>query len=329
MVENKITVVQPYIKGLPDHAIYLSIIYNEEDQNKWILNNYIHVTCNQNYMQRGFLGFDFYIDYNNCPYIIKNDIPYQMLSQDKTKLHAQLIRLIDSGYSMQVSLDESKILNRQFTNEEKNSFHNNFLYGYDCERKKFSLGFFDKDGRYVFGEIDFGLFHNTFCANEFQKFEIIKHKLNRHYLIDIKAIKRQLIEFLESYNVRELRERYVADNASPYKAFGLDVYTVMANYYEDVILGNIDLDIRPTFLLKERMMCMIRRLQYFEEHGQTKIENSLSIYRMIHSIISKCHNKILYSYVSKNMKKLKGVSEEVLHIRRLEKEAIEGLIKVI
>lgn len=328
MIKNRIAVFEPYIKGLPDHAIYLSMINNEEERNKWILNNYVHITCNQNYLQRETLGFDFYIDYNNCPYIIRDDIPYQILAQDKSKLHAQLIELIDAGYAMQVSLNEDKISNRQFTNAGKVSFHNNFLYGYDNGRKIFLLGFFDKDGRFIFGEIGYDLFYDTFCANEFQRFEIIKYQPNYHYLIDLKMMKRQFMEFSKSYNIRELRERYVINHASPYKAFGLDVYIVMADYYKDVLSENIILDIRPTFMLKERIMCMIKRLEYLRDYEQVKAEKSLNTYKAIYSIVNKCHSKILYSYISKSMKQL-NVSKDVLRIRELEGEALEEIMDAL
>lgn len=308
-MENILPVSYPFVRGLPDHAFYLSVIGDNSE--KWIGNQYINITCNKNFNERKVLGFDFYIDYNKCPYINVSEIPACIIEHSEEALWKLVCDLIDDGYYLAVGLDENLIYNRQYYQSGQPVYHNNFIYGYDNERVY--LGGFNRVGKYIFEPIEKKLFLKTFKVDENIKLIVIKTVGNERYDINEKYILRCLKDYISGTDLAEEYAYVIPMEASTKKAFGWNVYEYMIDYYSSLEDTGLNKDHRPLFMMGEQKKCMIKRLEILEKRWDISLITEKNMAFKLHQELEKALNyflKYMYTHDKKCLAKVKLKLEE-------------------
>ena len=307
----------PYVRGLPDHAFYQSIIIKEEELNNWLSNSYIHVTCNENFVERKVLGFDFFVNYRECPYIDLSYVPSIVIPRDK--IWESLCNLVDADYYIALFLDENIVPNRQFYKSGIVSYHNNLFYGYDDENAY--LGCFDKNGKYIFEALNKKLFLDALVMNENRKFEVISKISNERYSVNVQFILHSLKEYLDGENIAERYSYKIPDNASPYKAYGWRVYLYMIEFYSSLAETGMDPDVRPLFMMIEHKKCMIRRLE-MQSGGRELYDKVMYLMKKLDISL-----KYLLKYtLSKEKNNLIKLTDNLKECAELEKMLLKKII---
>ena len=326
----KLDVRYPFVRGLPDHAFFLSAIADERKVNNWIANQYIHVTCNKNFLERKKIGFDFYLDYFRCPYLEIGYVPLCLIGNTVKEWWDVIRTLVSNKHYIALFLDENIIPNSQFYQQGKKSYHNNFVYGYD--ENAVLLGSFNKVGKYIFDKIPLKLFLKALVIDESRRLQIIKRIENDRYGINLQVIINSLKDYIEGVEVSKKYDYIIMDQASEWKAYGWEVYKFLIQYYRTLKETNLNLDIRPLFMLVEHKKCMLARIDLLKNSVSFDIVKYSNDFRVLQE---ESHRALLYAlkymYVPKEQyldiiaKKLKfcGEKEKEVYpvlINSLEKE---------
>ena len=326
-MENKIVLRYPYVRGLPDHAIYTSAIIDSRYLNNWIANHYIHITCNKNFVERGVSGFDFFIDYKKCPYLDINIIPGEIESTFKEDLWMKLCGIVNEGYIIQLFLRENLLENRQFTNMKDTIIHNNCLYGYDDNFAY--LGFFDKRGKYDFGKLHKDIFMNALIVDKENPLIIAKQIENRRYKINLEYIVNSLIDFVKSFDLANKYDYPIGETASEQKAFGIEVYNYLSAYYLEMNKETLLKDIRPLFMLGEREKCMLYRLKSIENEFGIDLNEFKPVFTEYQEKMKLCSNLFIKYKINNDGRLLKHIADELIKIGISEKQSLLKLISVL
>lgn len=321
-----IPLVYPILRGLPDHAIYTAGLVSEIYRNNWISNQYIHMTCNKNFKERKCLGFDFFVDYQKCPYYLMGQIPGSILQGiEKSSLWILLQDCLDNNYFVQLFLDESKLDNRQFTGAQRMKVHNNCLYGYDNE--KVYLGYFNKHGKYEYGSIFKESFLKYLVVNDSAPFIIAKQIENNTYKINLRYIRDSLEDYCASVDLAVKNDYPIKDTASPYKAFGIEVYKYAAWYYKSLTKEELPLDIRPLFMLEERFSCMLQRVSNISKLLHINLSYFLKQYEELLRKQQISKNLLLKYFCTQDEKCLYTISDNLLEMADKEYSVLKSMLK--
>lgn len=325
--QNKLKVEYPFVRGLPDHAFFLSAIGDQELADKWISNQYIHITCNKNFVERNVLGFDFYLDYKRCPYLEIAYLPDCIVQKDRNSVWDLLCKLIDNQYYIALGLDENIIPNRQYYNCGIPRYHNHFIYGYSEDG--IYVGCFNKVGKYIFDYIDKELFFDALLLSEERKLQVIRRIENRRYDLNLKFIIRSLIDYI---NGEELPRKYdfvIPDQVSDWKAFGWKVYPYLIEYYSTLHETGMDIDLRPIFMMMEHQKCMVKRIELIRKSYDIDLsDQSIGFMELRKELDIALKYLIKYS-ISQNTKALNAVVTKLDFCMVQEKKIYDKLINCL
>lgn len=314
----------PDVRGLPDHAFFLSSILDDKEVDKWLSNQYIHITCNKNFVERNTLGFDFFMDYYRCPYLEISYLPNVLVRDDREKTWDLLKQLLEENYYIALSMDENIVPNRQFYQCGKATYHNNFLYGYDESRVY--LGCFDRIGKYIFEALPIELFLRALWIDEEHKLRLSKRVKNDRYDINNIYIYRSLEDYIRGTDLEQEYAYCVSDRVSKTKAYGWNVYEYMMEFYFTLNCTGIELDLRPIFMLIEQKRCMLKRLEVLECNVNVSTKEYQADYiNMVKELNIALNYLIKYSFCGK-IDCLKRASEKIGICREKEKNLFSDLI---
>ena len=315
--------IEPFVRGLPDHAIYTSIISNSRYLHNWIANHYISITCNKNILERKTPGFDFFVDYYKCPYLDISKMPGEFALFYSDNIWDKLCEILDNGYIIQLALEESRMTNRQGSNLPYENIHNNCLYGYD--RTCAYLGFFNKNGIYEYEKCPKEIFLKSLRVNKSCPLILAKPVINSTYKIEIEYIIQSLYDFLNSVNIASKYDYPIKEEASRYKAFGLEVYDYLRYYYEMLMTTNLKIDKRPLFLLKERKKCMILRLNILGDVENNRVNMYLEEYKNLEKKLKIACNLVVKYEITRKEKCLENVCDIMKIIYNTEKDIVSEI----
>lgn len=314
----------PYVRGLPDHAFYLSSILDDSEVDKWLSNQYIHMTCNKNFIERNTLGFDFYMDYYRCPYLEISYLPNVLIGNDKKKVWELLKKMLEDNYYIALSMDENIVPNRQFYQCGKKTPHNNFLYGYDDFNVY--LGCFDRIGKFIFETFPVEHFLEALWIDEEHKLRLSRRVKNSRYDVNNAYICRSLEDYIRGTDLEQEYAYVVLDGVSKKKAYGWNVYKYMMEFYSTLSDTGIEVDFRPIFMLVEQKKCMLKRLNILDSSINLSTKEYTDVYLNIVKELNIALNYLIkYSFCGKT-DCLKKVSEKIGKCKEIEKELFSELL---
>ena len=150
------TICKPSVKSYLHHAHPLCLLETDERSKDYLVNNFLHIYSKTNTTSDGRveLLIDFYSydgPYPRYPYVSTSWLPQDLLSCFGGNIVEQLCCLMETGYVVEVTIDEYYV-------SQKHAFgkislpHPNLLYGFDRDRRVFfSQGF---DANWLFRPID-------------------------------------------------------------------------------------------------------------------------------------------------------------------------------
>ena len=147
----------PDITAYPHHAHLYSIMNGIDKYEKyklpWLSNNYVQLEYESDNLDFS-IGFDILPLLENCPWLIKDSISHEMISEKWDDIIDFLIDAINVNYYIYIEVDEFYI--KEYDNyKKKHLSHTILIYGYDEEVKEFYVADFYKDRKYYFAKVTF------------------------------------------------------------------------------------------------------------------------------------------------------------------------------
>lgn len=321
---NKLKVEYPFLRGLPDHAFFLSAMGEQELTDKWIANQYIHITCNENFIERNVLGFDFYLDYKRCPYLEISYLPNCVVQKDRNSIWNLICKLIDNQYYIALGLDENIIPNRQYFGCGIPRYHNHFIYGY--KEDGIYVGCFNKVGKYIFDYIDKSLFFDALLLSEERKLQVVRRTENKRYELNLDFIIRSLTDYIDGVDLPKKYDFIIPDQVSDWKAFGWKVYPYLIEYYSTLHKTGMEIDFRPVFMMVEHQKCMVKRIELIGQKFDISLSDESQAFINLQRELDVALKYILKYTLSKNMNALDNAVSKLESCMIQEKRAYDSLI---
>lgn len=332
LTEKKLLLTPPPITSYPLFANLLGVILNNEAAYSWYYNYFIQL-----YGAIGSDGLPLYFNgvdlWEKCPFVDMQKIHRDYVEQNWDSVTDFLIDSLNSGYYSYYSANRFyiKVFDKYHQQHDK---HQTFIYGYDLEKKEFSIADFYKDYSYTLATASFeeveDSYNNIHLSDmidwNYGYIWQIKPK-NTDYQFDMELLKILLEDYLHSKNSVDSYEEHTK------RKKGGIVYGV-ANY--DLIVSFIDLvlqekqmpDIRPLHVMFDHKSIMVERIKFLDENGYLmESEASLSAYGELKNDFLKIRNRIIKSfYTNTFIEAIKASREKLLEIKNKECRALENLI---
>lgn len=253
---KKLPIKEPDVTVYPHHAHLLAIyngIYNDDDYKfVWYCTNYVQLEYCANNLDFS-NAFDILPLLENCPWLIKDSISYNMINDNWKSIIYFIIASINQGYYIYIELNEFFISAYDNYNKKYIS-HTLLIYGYDDIKEIFHIADFFHEGRYSFQKASFDEIYKAYTnkPSDFlcgvylyrqQERNYLQYTYNRSVLID------NLEDYINSVNSqkRNVMLNFKRVNLQQdIKYFGIDIYDKVC--YE--IINSDKIDLRKLYLLK-------------------------------------------------------------------------------
>lgn len=317
----------PLITSLPRHAYYISAVSSKQDFWLWFHNNYLQLYCRTDYFGA---WFDFYV-FNPliyCPNISNYRIPRDFIYNRFDSISDFIIFSLEHDYYVYLTLDEYYLpeANRYQT---ENFPHANLIYGYNTNKQTFNLAGFLKKGKYSSIEVSFSDFENSYHSVPLDSYDSVMcfKAIDNHWSFDIDMLINLFEDFILSKNTSErCREVGYLRNC----LFGLEVYNVLQEYLNKVILKEFKLEIKPFHILYDHKKCISDKLVFLKENLHLDIpENILREYKAIYEVTLLTRNLVIKCALTKDNNILNKVSQNLLFIKKHEQLIFKKLLELL
>lgn len=320
-----------------EHALPMSIIYNERKLIPWINENFINISCvdfgknmNFDYCGNGFIFGGAYadafadlfyidaIDYNCC-----NDI----------NILSAIINRIDNGYYTIL------ILNQKFLSANVNdNIHSSMIYGYDKDKQIFyslnmdSKGIF-KEIEYKFDEIEEAfrnIFNIPFAPENKFPIQFIQLKWNRNnYPFNLKIFNSELKNYINGENsdsnIFNAEHNYWI--MRDYLVFGINIYDSYIKACKKAYNGDYNL-IYPNFhFLYEHKLNMYEKFSFISKEFNSTEEFKFytNKYYQVVEYTQQLRLLFLKFNATQNKEILQDISKMLIQIKEDEFEIVTNL----
>lgn len=273
----------------------MGINLDNNEYTEWLMNNYIHISFDQNAdITQVYLDYAVLPSKNMC-------YEYAHASQflDITYLPAKVIaecdvvsylkNCIENGYYVAIAQDEYHIPNRKYFHR-KHRFHHNLYYGYDVEDECFNiLGY---GTAFAASKLPV---KESYRAGVSKEANIILYRRNMSeipFTFSIDSFIKALSDYLQGHVPYEYMRSLIG---FPPLVYGLKVYDSLAE--TDKGLWVACFDNRAAFLLYEHSVLWNKRIGFLQQKGYIKKNSSIKAIAKELLLISE---KLLF-FVQKNM----------------------------
>lgn len=274
----------PMITGYVHHGHVLSILAHYPESSDWFYSNYIQLYCHRNFKdssvpfnffiydeliyeadkQRYTTGLSHYL--NSIPWLSAEKISRQRILQMGRDCVSFLKECIHAECYIFTYIDEFFIPHTPFY--QKNRFaHQVLIFGYDDEAGTFQVADFIQDRnqtKYTQFDVPYEHMAQGFSqvelAGEHRQYTyLLRYRPHTVYPFDLQHACRQLSAYVNSGNsYHDMR------NMQPpiELAFGMESYSCLENYLEQLRQDRIAFDVRPFHIMWEHKTCMQARLDH-------------------------------------------------------------------
>lgn len=282
-MQNKQLKVQipPKIKSYLPIAFISSIAYANQQDNSWILNNFIQLFIPEGRMKLESFPFQDFMYYDQNEFQV-NDMNDHNFRFKKESFVDDIIYWIDHNNYPIVYVDEYEIPKTRFY-KKKHKLHSHLVYGYDRDEKEFMAINFLKNNSMDEFQISFDVLENAFFSEStrdlyekdleswnsrdtYHRVVLIRYLTNRGPYYD------HGINF--EYIKNELKNYYLSVNSSDYTCYftgklkgtwGMDIYAKVVAYMQE---DRPKFDYRIFHMIYEHKFYMLDRLKRMEKNNE-------------------------------------------------------------
>lgn len=284
---HKLPIVYPIITSYNHHAHLLSIIGAYKETYPWVMSNYVNVFCHRDNIKHSFC--DFYFPMPNevrapelCPWILSQKISADLFQSTKLDILDFVLNCIDQKTYVHIMIDYFYVeQTARYQNTHRN--HDLLIYGYDKKQEILYCSdfLFSNLQKYTFSHISFSALREGFMNCKLDKssgylkgqFYLYKMREAKHVRYRFNPI--HIVNALKQYVNSDIPEYWlihnIRDNLDD-RAFGLDVYDVLAEHVEIVKRNQLGyIDIRLFYVLYDHKKIMKHRFEYLMEVDEKNI----------------------------------------------------------
>ncbi len=343
---HKLPIVYPIITSYNHHAHLLSIIGAYKETYPWVMSNYVNVFCHRDNIKHSFC--DFYFPMPNevrapelCPWILSQKISADLFQSTKLDILDFVLNCIDQKTYVHIMIDYFYV--EQTERYQKiHGNHDLLIYGYDKEQEiLYCSDFLFSDSRkYTFSHISFTALREGFMNCKLDKssgylkgqFYLYKMREAKHVRYRFNPI--HIVNALKQYVNSDIPEYWlihnIRDNLDD-RAFGLDVYNVLAEHVEIAKREQLDyIDIRLFYVLYDHKKIMKHRFEYLMEVDKKNITLYQEMVKQFEGLEREVQN-ILFSIIQFDMENEDSVADDIIRclkeIRDKEERVIRSFLK--
>ena len=324
------------IKHNPANAYLLSIIGDKEDEEAWIMNNFVNIRYNPVTKYDDFCRNDMWY---NCYHVSENKFTKEFIDIFSDDPFELLKKMIDNGYYLYLFLNRRYIHN--YEREEYDFWHNPLIYGYDTDEGCVFIADFFRGGSISYEKCHIQEYINAYpytdSEDEFYYYvwnRALKKKRNYKFTFSKDDLKARLIDYINStdfddhtYHVFDTNDTEEIEYFHIEK--GYDYVTGIACYDEFVkALYNNELRYRPLHLLYEHKKMMCKRLLFLKKIGV--IRDISLLYNSCEEMMNEClkmRNVFLKNVTVKNTSCRNG---DIIHsLEKIKRKDVEFTSKLI
>lgn len=323
----------PDITAYPHHA-HLYAIMNGIDKYEnyklpWLSNNYVQLEFEADNLDFS-IGFDILPLLENCPWLIKDSISYEMISEKWDNIIDFLIDAINIDYYIYIEVDEFHI--KEYDNYQKEHLsHTILIYGYDDITKEFYVADFFKNRKYYFAKVAFEEIKKgyenmptTFLLGVF----LLRKKDNSYFTYEFNrsGLIKNLEDFLYSQNTKERNMIINYTRVMPHvkeSVFGLNVFDSICYSFSQT--GYVPLT--NLYVIKEHIKVLEIIVLQLSELGL--VENWENIYFGLQGIYKKselCVNSYVKYHISNNKQLITRIIDLIQEIKIIEEKLVKKII---
>lgn len=328
-------VVQPPILGYQFFAFPLCITLGNERSLPWFYSNFIQVCFDKRPDPP--VPFTFYIhDYTLDPWLHVERLQRSTMSIIKRNIVDFVRDCVLDGYYVNLNVDEHFIPERSVYHKSHLS-HDVLIHGYNPQEETFQLlGFTDKqtfastsvslrDFEQAYANIDHIDDHQAVCNRIF----LFKWNESGRYDFDLTLVQETLEDYLLSRNT-STRFRMVSPPWN-HCAYGMETYSCLQQYYEQLLDGKTSYDVRHVHSLWEHKKVMASRIKYMQEQTPYLDESDhlLASFEELERKALNARNLMLKYYMKKETETLVKIMNYLEEMEAQERVSIEKLLEVL
>lgn len=274
--------VLPLINGeyyFPQDAALFSIILNKSEQSlPWIHNNYIQIMAKKDLYHNVYAADFNKLDiWNNCPWIIRHNIPYSVIQTGWESISEFLKSSLNKGLYCFMNYDRFYV--EKYFNGTKGMIHEALIYGY--ENNEFIMRDFIYGANYTELRCEdyvinkASLMHSD-AYDYLSGVDLLEFRDYEYFVFDCKSYKKQLEEYVQGICTLSRFDIYPGFYGEKEKHFfGINVYQSMKTYCVDIDKNNEKLDLRIFYLEKYHKKLLYEALAYLTETNLLRNGNSI------------------------------------------------------
>lgn len=314
---------EPLVSALHCYIPPGMCLYENPSLINWYLNEVIDFRCDKAFLS-GVTTPLFYIEeafFGNCPYLETHMYPMRFAKGNINSIIREFLR---NGYYVFFSgVDDYYLENKSFYHE-RHFYHDGIIYGYDQEKKTYSIYAYDKNWVCRKFEISQKSFNKGREAMFSQKKygDVCGFKpQNQQILFDLKVALDGIVRYMDSSF-----EKYPINSRG--LAHGIIVQDFLAMYLEKLLDGSIPFERMDRRIMRpiwEHKRLMKMRIEKIEEH--LKLNSDIS---KDYESVEKEANALRILYATYNRKKrdslLLNIHDRLLKLKEKEYRLLQQLI---
>lgn len=191
-------------------------------------------------------------------------------------------RVIDSGYCVEIMLNERFLPNRRAYGAYDFD-HINLIYGYNDDNEYMLLGYAEKPMASTVSFAEFGLAMNAIKYNSIQRAHLYKFSHNKvEFAFDLSTVVQSLEEYISGTNSAAKMARFIceADKNILWGIKALERIKADSATFE-LFLS----DVRMSYTLLERNKLMVKRMDFLHQRNFLRKDDSLEFSRIFQELI--------------------------------------------
>ncbi len=312
------------IVGLQYTAYTLNILLNYEDSLPWFYSNYIQLFWSSK------KPLNFYPNsFSENPLLSCQVLKKEIIETHNINIHDFIIDCINSKEYFYSQYDEYYVPNRRFYGNT-HLVHDFMIYGYDADKKEYSIMGFNQKYDYGTTKISFEQFEKAFFSDsaKLEYIHILSKKENVKYEFDLQLVYEMLYDY---YNSRNSSERCrMHKNTLVDMIFGMDIYKNLVDYFRSLIDEGFGSDFTIFHTLLEHKECMLLRLEYM--YNNKYIDDYKYLYEGFKNLAGemvKMRNLHFKYFISKNKGCLEKIIKKLTEIEQKERDLLENMLNKI
>jgi hypothetical protein len=343
-MENKqLPAHEPLIKGFLFFAYPLSIIGVDEKTHPWILSNFIQ-TCFDKDFSKSPVPFTFYsYDFTMSPWLKHEKVQRKTVDHLSKDIVNFIKTCINDNKYVQLYLDEYHVPNRVDSNKF-HYIHENLIYGYDDEKRNFTILGFNENMIFksttisyeqflraylgVTNQIESKILNQQLHPNSIDIFNIInmfEFNNNGNYSFNKKLVLESLKDYKEGNNTSE---RFAMIREPWDRAYGMDCYKHFINYFERLLNNEAIYDIRFLHNLWEHKLLMSKRVDFMQKNNYINLESdTIKKFETIEKKVLSLRNTMIKYSMTNNRYELELILSTLPTIAELDGRLTDILIE--